>query len=120
MRVIGDILILAGDIRYLGDENYTKHPLWKWASENNSQVITCMGNHEFYKSYDISTLKDGIIIEILPNVHSYYNKVVHLEDVDIIVSTLWSRIQLQNAKLYRTCDFRLSPNSTWKQPLDLC
>ena len=43
LKVAGDILILAGDIGYLGDENYTKHPFWKWASENYSQVIACMG-----------------------------------------------------------------------------
>ena len=108
LKVVGDILILAGDIGYLGDENYSKHPFWKWASENYSQVIACMGNHEFYKFYDISTLKNGSTIEILPNVHSYYNKVVHLKDVDIIVSTLWSYIQLQDANYTRRVisDFR--------------
>ena len=26
LKVTGDILVLAGDIGYLGDENYTKHP----------------------------------------------------------------------------------------------
>ena len=27
LQVTGDILVLAGDIGYLGDENYSKHPL---------------------------------------------------------------------------------------------
>ena len=49
LQVTGDILVLAGDIGYLGDENYSKHPFWDWASENYQQVIACMGNHEFYK-----------------------------------------------------------------------
>ena len=35
-----------------------------------------MGNHEFYKFYDIATLVDGYCLEIRPNVHSYYNAVV--------------------------------------------
>ena len=46
LQVTGDILVLAGDIGYLGDENYSKHPFWDWASENYQQVIACMGNHE--------------------------------------------------------------------------
>jgi len=97
LQVSGDILILAGDIGYLGDDNYSKHPFWNWASENYKQVIACMGNHEFYKSFDVHSLSDGYTLEIRPNVHSYYNAVVHLDDVDIIVSTLWAVISAENA-----------------------
>lgn len=93
LEVTGDILVLAGDIGYLGDDNYSKHPFWDWASEHYQQVIVAMGNHEFYKGYDIFTIHDGFDLEIRPNVHAYYNKVVNIEGVDIIVSTLWSRIQ---------------------------
>lgn len=93
----GDILILAGDIGYLGDENYSKHPFWDWAAENYQQVIVCMGNHEFYKFYDVATLPDGYCLEIRSNVHAYYNAVIHHEETDIIVSTLWSHINLQDA-----------------------
>lgn len=82
LQVTGDILVLAGDIGYLGDENYSKHPFWDWASENYQQVIVCMGNHEFYKYYDIAKLNDGFCLEIRPNVHSYYNAVVRIEDID--------------------------------------
>ena len=56
-----------------------------------------MGNHEFYKFYDIATLSDGYRLEIRPNVHSYYNAIVHLEKTDIIISTLWSHIKLEDA-----------------------
>ncbi len=97
LKVTGDVLVLAGDIAYLGDDNYTKHPFWDWASGNYEQVIACMGNHEFYKYYDLATIDDGFCMNIRPNVHSYYNAVVHLEDVDIIVSTLWSKIPLNEA-----------------------
>ena len=31
LKVVGDILILAGDIGYLGDQNYSQHPFWDWA-----------------------------------------------------------------------------------------
>ena len=56
-----------------------------------------MGNHEFYKYFDIATLKDGYCLEIRHNVHSYYNAVVRIEDTDFIISTLWSEIPLREA-----------------------
>jgi len=97
LEVTGDILVLAGDIGYLGNDNYCKHPIWDWASENYQQVIACMGNHEFYKYFDVHSLGDGYTMEIRPNVHSYYNAVVHIQDVNIIVSTLWASIPPENA-----------------------
>lgn len=97
LDVMGNILVLAGDIGYLGDDNYSKHPFWDWTSENYEQVIVCLGNHEFYKYYDISTLQDGFKLKIRSNVNAYYNSVVNLGDVDIIVSTLWAHIQLEEA-----------------------
>lgn len=32
-------LAVAGDIGYIGDENYSRHPFWDWASGNYSRVI---------------------------------------------------------------------------------
>lgn len=72
LKVTGDILILAGDIGYLGDDNYSKHPFWDWASENYQRVIIALGNHEFYKYYDIATLPKGLCGEIRHNVNYYY------------------------------------------------
>lgn len=125
LRVTGDILILAGDIAYLGDDSYTNHPFWDWASENYKQVICCMGNHEFYRYYDIATLHDGFSLEVRYNIHTYYNTVVHLEDTDIIVSTLWGHIPQQEAYYteYVISDFhrilcegnRLTPQSFNKE-----
>ena len=108
IKVVGDILVLAGDIGYLGDENYSKHPFWDWASENYQQVIVALGNHEFYKYYDISTLEDGLCGEIRPNVHYYYNAVIRINNVDLIVSTLWAHIDLQDAYITEksVSDFR--------------
>ena len=28
----GDILVLTGDVGYLNDDNFSKHPFWTWAS----------------------------------------------------------------------------------------
>ena len=97
LKVVGDILILAGDIGYLGDQNYSQHPFWDWASENYRQVIVAMGNHEFYKYFDITTLDNGYIHQIRHNVAAYYNSVISIGDTDIIVSTLWSEIPREEA-----------------------
>ena len=46
LTVSEEILVLAGDIGYIGDDNYSKHPFWDWASENYKQVIVVPGNHD--------------------------------------------------------------------------
>ena len=97
LEVTGDILLLAGDIGYLGDDNYSRHPFWDWASENYKEVHCCMGNHEFYKYYDVETLPNGYLLEIRSNVFSHYNGIVRIGDTDIILTTLWSRIPLEDA-----------------------
>lgn len=108
MNVRGDILVLAGDIGYLGDDNYQTHPFWDWVTKNYQQVIVALGNHEFYKFYNLASMHDGLIGEIRPNIHYYYNAVVHIQDIDIIVSTLWANITLEDAYIteHSVTDFR--------------
>lgn len=95
----GDILVLAGDIGYLNDDNYSKHPFWDWASENYKQVIVAVGNHELYKYYDLAEMPHGLVCSIRENVKCYYDAVIRIENVDIIVSTLWAEIPLEEALL---------------------
>ncbi len=94
---VGDILILAGDIGYLNDENYSTHPFWDWVSDNYEQVYIIIGNHELYKYTDLAKIPKGLIHSIRNNVSVYYNDVIHLNDVDIILSTLWAKIPLEEA-----------------------
>ena len=75
-----DILVLAGDIGYIGDE-----------------MIVVPGNHEFYKYYDIASLQEGELVQIRSNVKVYYNAIVNMGEVDMILSTLWAHIPLQDA-----------------------
>ena len=96
LKVVGDILILAGDIHIIGSEDLMKAPFWDWASKNYKQVIVAYGNHEFYKGCDLSTMKEGFKYKIRDNIYYYYNWVINLDDIDIIVSTLWSNIQEKN------------------------
>ena len=100
---------MAGDIGYLGDENYSHHPFWDWASDNYKQVIVVPGNHEFYKMFNLDSLYNGWTSKIRTNVICYYNAVIPLsEHTEIIATTLWSHIERQDA--FRTelaiSDFR--------------
>ena len=92
LKLMGDILILAGDIHVFNKENFMSEPFWDWASKNYKQVIVAYGNHEYYGGLDLSTMKDGLKYKIRDNIYYYYNSVISLQDIDIIVSTLWSYI----------------------------
>ena len=116
LEVTGDILLIAGDTAYLdlpdsGRETYKAYDFWDWASRHYKQVIVCLGNHDFYGYYDLATMPDNYCLDIRPNVKAYYNKVLHLTAeggltadskdalTDIIVSTLWSKIEPENEYL---------------------
>ena len=93
MQPVGDILVLAGDIGYLGDDSLTKHPFWDWASDNFREVIVIPGNHELYRNFDINSLTDGWELNLRSNARYVYNKVIHLDDTtEFIASNLWSEI----------------------------
>lgn len=90
---VGDVLILAGDIGYLGDENYSRHPFWDWCADIFKQTVVVPGNHELYKSFDINELHEEWSMNIRSNVRACYNSVVALSDeIDLIASTLWAHI----------------------------
>lgn len=89
----GDVLILAGDIGYLGDDAMTRHPFWDWVSENFKEVVAIPGNHELYGHFDINELYEGWELYLRHNVRYVYNKSIHLDDdIDLIATTLWSEI----------------------------
>ena len=108
LLIDGDILVLAGDIGYLGTGYYSVFPFWDWVSENYKKVIVVLGNHEFYNFYELSSMKDDLCGEIRHNVHYYYNAVVHVDNVDFIISTLWSHINFKDSFIIesRVNDFR--------------
>ncbi len=119
---VGEVLVLVGDIGYLGDEATTRHPFWDWASDNFQEVIVIPGNHELYRHFDINTLGEGWELYLRHNVRYVYNKVIHLDDTtDLIASTLWSEISPENGYItQRTIsDFHLIKDGektlTWER-----
>ncbi len=114
-----DILVLAGDIGYLGDANYKTHHFWDRVSQDYKQVIVVPGNHELYKFFDINELHEGWMLEIRHNVKAYYNSIIPIdEDTELVVSTLWAVIPpaeeyitehcVSDFKRIRNGEFRLS------------
>lgn len=117
LEVVGDILLLAGDIGYLGDDNYKNHPFWDWASKNFKRVIVVPGNHELYKFFDINELFEGWSFDIRHNVKACYNSMIHLtDDIDIIASTLWSKINPCESYITERCvsDFKRIRNGEYR------
>lgn len=120
LRPVGDILVLAGDIGYLGDEMYSKHPFWDWCADNFEQTLIVPGNHELYKNFDINNLTDGWSEQIRPNVKAVYNKVVHLHDIDLVMTTLWAKIHPADAYFteHGVTDFRRIRNGEYRLSWD--
>lgn len=119
---VGEVLVLAGDIGYLGDESYIRHSFWDWASDNFDRVIVIPGNHELYHSFDINELSNGWELEIRHNIKYVYNSVISLDDkTDLIATTLWSAIPPRNAYFIeqRVNDFHRIRNGetrlTWER-----
>lgn len=117
---VGDILVLAGDIGYLGDEIYSRHPFWDWCSHNFEQTLIVPGNHELYKGFDINNLTEGWSEHIRPNVICAYNKTIHFDKIDIIMSTLWAKIHPADAYFteHSVTDFRRIRNGVYRMSWD--
>ena len=109
MEPVGDVLVLAGDVSYLGDRKMWKWPFWDWCAEHFRETFVVPGNHEFYGGFDIGRTLTDYIQDVRPNVHYLNNKSVVLEDVELFFTTMWTKID--PLKLWsvqqRMNDFRL-------------
>ena len=50
---VGDVLVLAGDVSYLGYRDMIRHRFWDWGAKHFPQTYIVPGNHEYYGGYDI-------------------------------------------------------------------
>ena len=88
----GDVLLLAGDVSYLGDPKMMKRPFFDWCAEHYRQTFIVPGNHEFYHGYDIAQTMVEYEYEYRENVRYLNNTSVVLDDVELFFTTLWTRI----------------------------
>ncbi|GHS87389.1 metallophosphatase [Bacteroidia bacterium] len=98
LKPAGDVLVLAGDIGYLA-EYALNADFWDYVSANFRETIVVIGNHELYTYFDLADISDGLVMTIRPNVKVHYNAVVQIDNVDFIVSTLWSKIPIVDANI---------------------
>lgn len=85
LKVTGDILILAGDIFYLGEKLADSFFL-KWASDHYEHVLLIPGNHEFYDGFDLAENGPSWQLRIMSKVRYCYNKVVTFGNIDLAYS----------------------------------
>jgi len=90
LKVVGDILILAGDIITFHDLEKA-HGFFDFVGDQYSTVYWVPGNHEYYES-DIADKPIPLYEKIRENVFLVNNHVVDHGGVTLVFSTLWSRI----------------------------
>lgn len=91
IRPQAEVLLMAGDILpfFLIDKH---QDFFDWLSSEFKLVYWVPGNHEYYH-YDMA-LKNGAFREkIRDNVILLNNQVERLDDVDLVCSTLWSKLE---------------------------
>lgn len=101
MKATGDILILAGDTMYLDNDEMRHSDFIRWAADNYERVILIPGNHEYYGDHDLKADESSWELKLYSNVSYYNNKVITIGDTDIILSTLWSYIPVENRQPIR-------------------
>jgi predicted phosphohydrolase len=89
-----EILILAGDIfpffKYNENVKY-----FDFLSESFTEIYWLPGNHEYYYSDVIRYHKFGEKL-VRPNIHVVKDKVVTINEVNLIFTTLWGNISVRN------------------------
>ena len=53
LPVVGDILVLAGDIYYLDNSSISRLQFWDWCADHFQYTLIVPGNHEYYNYSDI-------------------------------------------------------------------
>ena len=89
---MGDVLVLAGDVSYLGDRNMMKRRFFDWCAEHFRETFIVPGNHEFYGGYDIAHTMEDYEFAFRDNVRYLNNKSVVLGDTEMFFTTLWTKI----------------------------
>lgn len=104
LKPVAPYLILAGDIDIISDGKVTRPEYFRYLSDNWKEVFIIPGNHEFYKKGNVAA-SYNLELTIHSNVRYLNHQVVTIEGVDLIFTTLWSRVNTSLIKNY-IADFR--------------
>ncbi len=114
LKVSGDMLILAGDIVPLHDEQFN-NSFFSFIATNYKQVFWIPGNHEFYHK-DLSEFNTSFNIELRSNINIVNNVELLYENVRFVFSSLWTEIHAENEKTVEqgVSDFECITNNNRK------
>ena len=101
LPVIGDILVLAGDIYYLDNPSITHLQFWDWCADHFQHTLMVPGNHEYYNYSDIQERGNSWHWMLRSNVGYFQNQAVRIGDVTFFLTTLWSVITNPNKTIVR-------------------
>lgn len=90
----GEILIIAGDLVCFSKQTRVNDFI-NWCSDNFAKTYFLPGNHEWY-NYNIDDKPFYLHEKIKDNFHLVNNVKIKYKDVDLIFSTLWTRIHPMN------------------------
>ena len=101
-----EILLLAGDITYLRTD-FFRAPFFDYISKNWRRAYWIPGNHEYYCGIDILSYSLKEPVKIRENVLLLNNASLEIEDILIVFSTLWSKINMNYKNIIenRVSDF---------------
>lgn len=104
LEVAEEILVLAGDVAYFGEQIHRADWFFDWCAGNFRETYIVPGNHEYFDGYPVEDTIDDFEAKIRPNVTYYNNKSVRLGDIELFFSTLWSPIPPEEALWYQQTD----------------
>ena len=107
LNVKGDILLLAGDIM-LFTQLAQHNDFLDFVSAHFQATYWIPGNHEYYHAVIIHH-SDYLNLAVRDNVFLVNNTTIHIEDTDLICTTLWSHISPANEWEINRCmnDFKV-------------
>jgi predicted phosphohydrolase len=95
LEPVGEVLILAGDILPF-NLHKTQPDFINYIADHYEMVYWVPGNHEYY-GMDAATVANPLSEKLRSNVWMVNNQVVEYKGVNLICSTMWSKIDVLHA-----------------------